>query len=310
MWDGEALHTREEGAMGTRVGPSQNMVSIDPKTTVQNVYAVSHDARQPMYALEIRLDLLEGALFQQRRDTALREIAEIRHCVAALRHVYDRLTTVATASPLSMAVDEQLEACVSTDVLDASVFRSISTTRKQGPREDDLTNEAVDATALFARLQAVHEVQASTVGVAMRWRHPPAGTVQFKRSDAERLWQALTNIVSNAIKYSDPSKWGHQAVLVALTQCAGHLRFDVVDNGVGVSACWLSHVWRRQFRVPDARIAHVPGTGLGLSIVAEALDALGVHQRRFLSVPGRGSRVSVWLPRSETRSGSTSFVHK
>lgn len=89
----------------------------------------------------------------------------------------------------------------------------------------------------------------------------------------------LTNYISNAIKYFDPSKRER------LVEVHGTLRredgepvevvVEVRDNGLGVPAEARNRLFERYYRAHDGTVSGVEGTGLGLSIVRETMDALG-----------------------------------
>ena len=103
---------------------------------------------------------------------------------------------------------------------------------------------------------------------------------------------ALTNYVSNAIKYSDPSK--HERwVRVEGRQSPdnGHCEIEVrvLDNGRGVPESARDSLFRRFFRAHEGTASHVEGTGLGLSIVRETIDALG--GRSWAEFPEQGGAV-------------------
>jgi len=75
----------------------------------------------------------------------------------------------------------------------------------------------------------------------------------------------------------------------------GHAMLEVNDNGVGIPAEALPHIFERFYRVDKARSRQMGGAGLGLSIVKAIVTAHG-GQVRVESVEGRGSRFLVELP--------------
>ena len=103
---------------------------------------------------------------------------------------------------------------------------------------------------------------------------------------------ALTNYVSNAIKYSDPSK-RERWVRVEGCQHGNdgdcEIEVRVLDNGRGVPRSARESLFRRFFRAHEASASHVEGTGLGLSIVRETIDALG--GRSWAEFPDDGGAV-------------------
>jgi heavy metal sensor kinase len=110
-------------------------------------------------------------------------------------------------------------------------------------------------------------------------------------ADPSRLKQVVVNLLDNAIKYT--AEGGK--VTVSVTQRDGHAVLEVADNGLGISASDLPHVFERFYRADKARSRQMGGTGLGLSIVRSICLAHGGHVT-VNSTEGYGSLVSVELP--------------
>ncbi|HYI14987.1 MAG TPA: ATP-binding protein, partial [Thermomicrobiales bacterium] len=109
--------------------------------------------------------------------------------------------------------------------------------------------------------------------------------------DSGRLSQVLQNLLANAIKYSPLG--GTIDVAVDATEDAGHI--TVGDNGIGIPAGALPHVFDRFFRVEAVEHSAVQGLGIGLYIARTLVEAHG-GQIRAASTPGRGSTFTVSLP--------------
>ena len=87
--------------------------------------------------------------------------------------------------------------------------------------------------------------------------------------DADRLRQVFINLVSNAIKYSDPGG----SVTVRAEKREGELLFQVADRGIGMSPEAMEHLFERFYRV-EGRPSE-GGTGLGLYISRQIIEAHG-----------------------------------
>jgi signal transduction histidine kinase len=83
---------------------------------------------------------------------------------------------------------------------------------------------------------------------------------------------ALSNYVSNAIKYHDSEKTDRWVMISAQADPEGQLIVEVVDNGIGVTPAARTSLFQRFFRVSDET---TEGTGLGLTIVKEAVESVG-----------------------------------
>jgi signal transduction histidine kinase len=110
--------------------------------------------------------------------------------------------------------------------------------------------------------------------------------------DALRLTQVVSNLVSNAIKYT-PAE-GQITVRVRLTPAG--LRLEVSDTGPGIAPAAQAQLFQKFYRVPELESSEKsPGTGLGLSIVKAIVESyqgrVGVH-----SEVGRGSTFYCVLP--------------
>lgn len=108
----------------------------------------------------------------------------------------------------------------------------------------------------------------------------------------------LTNLISNAVKYSDPAQ-RERWVEVTGEQSTGdghgpEVVVRVHDNGLGVPAAQRDGLFRRFFRAHEHSASHVEGTGLGLSIVRETVRALG--GRVWAEFPDTGTVFAFALP--------------
>jgi PAS domain S-box-containing protein len=111
--------------------------------------------------------------------------------------------------------------------------------------------------------------------------------------DADLLAQAVTNLVANAIKYSNPSS----EVIVELQVDRDALLIEVADHGHGIPPESLAHIFEKFYRVPRLADADVSGTGLGLAFVREIAEKHG-GRVVVMSEQGVGSVFSVRLPLS------------
>jgi signal transduction histidine kinase len=109
-------------------------------------------------------------------------------------------------------------------------------------------------------------------------------------ADPDALERVLTNLISNAIKYSPPGS----VVRVAARALVGAVAIDVVDSGRGIPAEALGRIFEPYYRVPDAAGA-ARGTGIGLAVVKALVEAHG-GAVNVESAPTLGTRVTVVLP--------------
>ena len=124
---------------------------------------------------------------------------------------------------------------------------------------------------------------------------PPDVEIAGSRSE---LHSAMTNLLSNAIRYTSAS--GRVRVEFAvLPEGAG--RFSVSDTGAGIAPEHIPRLTERFYRVDRSRSRDTGGTGLGLAIVKHVAQRHGA-ELRIESVPGQGSTFSIVLPASRVLS--------
>lgn len=111
-------------------------------------------------------------------------------------------------------------------------------------------------------------------------------------SEKARIRQILTNLISNAIKYRDPSKTPC-SVEIRCPQRADRIVIQVIDNGVGIDQEHHSEVMG-MFKRFHPELSE--GTGLGLAIVKKHVEAMQ-GQIHFTSAPNVGTTFSISLPK-------------
>ncbi len=118
---------------------------------------------------------------------------------------------------------------------------------------------------------------------------PDAGTATL--ADVNLIDQVLTNLLTNAIKYSGNSR--RIDVEIAVDRDASMVEVAVQDYGIGVPLDEQARLFTRFFRASTAK--GLPGTGIGLSLVRDLVHLHG-GSVDFSSAPGKGSRFVFRLP--------------
>lgn len=138
---------------------------------------------------------------------------------------------------------------------------------------------------LINRLSAESSRQAHAKGLIF----VAASCHAFVRSDPNLLAEVVSNLVSNAIRYTNEGE-----IRMACTIRDGYCHLEVRDTGIGIEADQLDEIFREfhQCKMPGAR---KEGFGLGLAIVRRLTNLLG-HQIDVESDPGKGSCFSVSMP--------------
>jgi signal transduction histidine kinase len=110
-------------------------------------------------------------------------------------------------------------------------------------------------------------------------------------SDENHLYNVITNLLDNAIKYS-PEK---PNIKVGTENTNDGIKIWVEDNGIGISNEAQQKIFDKFFRVTTGNIHNVKGFGLGLSYV-KAIVLAFKGKIAVQSEPGKGSRFEVFLP--------------
>jgi heavy metal sensor kinase len=109
--------------------------------------------------------------------------------------------------------------------------------------------------------------------------------------DAERLRQVFTNLIDNAIKYTDSSGY----VQVNISRRWSEILIMIADTGIGIPHEHLPYIFKRFYRVDSARARDTGSFGLGLAITQAIVQA---HQGKIEveSLPAQGTTFTVKLP--------------
>jgi heavy metal sensor kinase len=145
-----------------------------------------------------------------------------------------------------------------------------------------------DLTALAQTTTEQMCLLAEDKGISLQCDGPSA---VFIEGDRARLKQVIVNLLDNAIKYTPEGG----RVLVRTSAIDNKAILEVADNGLGIPAGALPHVFERFYRVEKGRSRELGGAGLGLSIVKSICAAhhatVAVESRE-----GEGSTFRVTLP--------------
>jgi signal transduction histidine kinase len=214
------------------------------------VSTVSHELRTPVTSLGLLVDLLEHGKPEKREQYLVR-----------LREQMTRLQTMIN------------------DILD------LSRLERDASEADWAT---VDINPMVEHIVAMQRVAAETAGLQLS-SEVSAGPI-WVRARPEHLLRAITNLISNAIKYT---RTGTVDVITYID--ADRLCVQIKDTGLGIAPEDLSHLFERFYRGRQAAQSSIPGTGLGLSIVKEIVESHG-GTVEVASELGVGSTFRLWLP--------------
>ncbi|WP_375771777.1 response regulator [Archangium gephyra] len=231
------------------------------------VSTVSHELRTPLTSIRGSLGLLEGGILGELPSQA-------QDMVRIARTNTERLIRLIN------------------DILDLEKIESGKLELKLQSVE---TDEVIEAT--FSGVRGM----ADAARVRLHAEAVGAGPV---RADRDRLIQVLTNLVSNAIKFSPPDS---QVEVRAARDARGQVRFSVVDQGPGIPLDQRARLFGKFQQLDGSDTRNKGGTGLGLAISQAIVEQHGgrieVH-----SEPGQGATFTFSLVALRVGSGANSVV--
>ncbi len=109
--------------------------------------------------------------------------------------------------------------------------------------------------------------------------------------DKKNMNKAFSNIIDNAIRYTDPGG----KISVKIEKDLSGLFVVIEDNGIGIPEKYINRVFERFYRVDKTRSIKLGGTGLGLSIAKHIIEAHGGNIK-LESEQGKGSKFIIFIP--------------
>jgi signal transduction histidine kinase len=226
---------------------------------------VAHDLKNPLGVVMGRAEMLKDIIGMTPLNAELAR-EQIKHMGDSGRRMLGMVDTL-----LADAMEDALDINLRLEALDLAA----------------LVREVVDSTCQAA------EKKQQTVTVTA----PERLTV---KADTDRLWEAIENLVSNAVKYTQPAG----RIEVVVERQGESARVLVRDNGQGLSPEDVTRVFGRFQRLSAKPTAGESSTGLGLSIVKKIVDLHGGDVSAESPGPQKGATFIVTLPleRNRTRS--------
>ncbi|MBR1159676.1 sensor histidine kinase [Bradyrhizobium elkanii] len=212
-------------------------------------------------------------------ESALLAIAghDLRQPLQVMRSVHERLDDgLRTRSELSLL--ELGQGAI--DRLAGQLDQLLSALRIS-ERDGHVELSPINLETLLREVEREHELAAMLKGLHMR----VVSTRSWVRSDAFLLGSVLRNLVSNAVKYTEPGG----RILVGCRQFRNCVRIDVLDTGIGISSEHMSRMFEAFARLD---VTCGEGLGIGLFIVRQVMGVLG-HRIQVSSAVGCGTRFSI-----------------
>ena len=234
--------------------------------------------------LATAFDLMANTLDRQeqlRRDLVADVAHELRTPIAVLQAGHEALldgVTEPTPAQLASLRDEVLRLARMVGDLQTLAAAEAAALQLTMSRQDLAAIAASAADSLAARFEAA--------GIALERRLTPVEVL----ADPGRLHQVITNLLTNALKFTPAGG----RVTVQAGPAGTEAVLQVSDSGPGIPAEELPRIFDRFWRGRGA--AHVSGSGIGLAVAAELARAHGGRLAAH-SEPGHGAQLTLTLPR-------------
>jgi len=181
----------------------------------------------------------------------------------------DFLATIVTQSKLTVSILNEL----------------LDLARIDERRGKNFTIERLDLRELLREVAAGFGIPEGRTAPALP---APAGPI-WVRADRGRLTQAVSHVLSNAYKYSQPGS----GIEIESAEFARGACVRITDHGMGMTPEQLARVGERFYRADTS--GKIPGTGLGMAIVREVMQLHG-GSVTLASEAGAGTTVTLWIP--------------
>lgn len=248
----EPIGATELRRMAQRFNAMADALARQRRAQLTHIAGVVHDLRNPLAALQMSVALVDP-------DQPLPPEPSVRRALSLVRRQVARLNRMAE------------------DLLDAA---QIGAGRLSlAARQVDLRSVVRDVVSLFEGVSEVHHLSVDMSAQPV-----------VALCDPLRIEQVLSNLVSNAIKYSP--RGGPVRIRLSLANDVASI--SVSDEGVGIATPDLDGIWE-PFRRTGVSAETIPGVGLGLWTSQRIVEAHGgeIHVR---SAVGRGSTFTLVLP--------------
>jgi two-component system CheB/CheR fusion protein len=223
------------------------------------IVLASHELKAPITSAKLGLQLLQQRLNKQGDASSVTQLEEINVLLNQLVRVIDGFLDVSALERGGLSIHLAPFAL------------------------DDLIREICEE---LGRINASHHL-----------RYEQEAQVEVY-GDRERTGQVLSNLLSNALKYSPASV----PIRVSAGASADLVTVRVQDRGTGIPQDQQERIFERFFRIDNSSRQHVPGVGLGLYLAAEITRRQG-GRIWVESTPGGGATFCFTIPRSAEAEG-------
>lgn len=216
-------------------------------------------------------------------------LAAMSHEIRTPLNAIFGMTEIVSRSPLNAQQQKYIQDIKTSSHSLRAIINEILDFSKIEAGKLDITNSDFDLTALLEALKAMFDPLYEAKGLRFAF-HIAESLPGAVNGDENRLRQILTNLLSNALKYTVEG-----SVEFSARASGGMLRFDVADSGIGIREEDLPKLFMPFEQLDLKKNKNVVGTGLGLAISQTLCQMMG-GKLSVSSVYGQGSTFSAEIP--------------
>src|ERR1041384_1432044 len=164
---------------------------------------------------------------------------------------------------------------------------------RTGHKRRRITNSVINVGEMVQECLELTRVRYGLSESALSYTESPEAGSSKVSGDIDELRSAFSNLLDNAVKYSDDEI---KVSVSVSTLDDKRVAVRVVDTGIGIPSAQLKRIFKRFYRVPGRFMARVKGTGLGLFIVHSVVTKHGGRVFAESRGLGHGSTFTVLLP--------------
>jgi signal transduction histidine kinase/CheY-like chemotaxis protein/HPt (histidine-containing phosphotransfer) domain-containing protein len=305
----ERLDGRRELSEKVRMASRQNLLSLE-----HNIYASLLAIACVIVTILIAWYVAFRSLHRWRqeleetrlRERKAREIAEFANAAKSdfLANMSHELRTplnsilgmnrLVQESALAAEQRELLEAISVSSMNLLEIVNDILDLSKIEAKEVQLEHVSFDITYTFSSVIHVLENSAKEKGLRIITIYEK-NKFPYVVGDPLRMTRILTNLISNAIKYTDKGHIGFNASCKKIDDRHAEIRCEISDTGIGIPAEKLDHIFEKFVQADTSMTRKYGGTGLGLAITKHLVELMG-GKVGVESKAGEGSLFWITIP--------------
>lgn len=282
------LQSMLESALGNSQEPNRTLMVSD-RTLEVHVLTMTSEEGLHVGTIIVFQDVTErDMLDKMRSDFVANASHELKTPLAAIKGIMETVLDD-EAMPKDVARRFFERVLAQSERLNKIVVDLMQLSRFESYRDQRIRRDKVDLVGAIRQVHSTLKLSAEekNVRLDLELQEPRL----YVTGDTEALSQLISNLVENAIKYSQSDS----AVVIRLNREKNFATIQVVDTGIGIDVAEQARIFERFYRVDPARSRELGGTGLGLSIVKHIAN-LHDGSVEVISEPEVGSTFTVKIP--------------